>query len=132
MSDGMFTSDRTPGEAIWTGVAAGAFLIGLGFALAPRRLARLYGLPAGELSGTSDFVWRLFAARNLVVGGAALTRSAAARRAFLPVQAVDQVIFLHAFVTGGVPRRTAVTAMATSAAIIAACLAAIRADRKMG
>lgn len=122
-------NSHNPGEAVWTGVSAGAFLVGLGFALAPRRLGRLYGLPPHELAGASDFAWRLFAARNLVVGGAALAGSQAARRTILPVQIVDQTIFLHALATRSVPPRTAAMGMATSAAIVVACLAASRAER---
>ena len=128
MSNAVIARGRNPGEAIWKSVSAGAFLIGLGFALAPRRIARLYGLPVDELTGASDFAWRLFAARNLVVGGAALA-GAAARQLILPVQVVDQAIFLHALATGTVPKRTALSAIATSAAIIAACLAASRAEQ---
>ena len=126
MSEGATSNGRSPGELVWTGVSAAAFLVGLGFALAPRRLSRLYGLPPSELTGASDFAWRLFAARNLVVGGAALTGSATARRAILPVQLVDQTVFLHALATGSVPRRTAVMGMATSGVIVAACLTARR------
>lgn len=111
-------------EAVWVGVSAGAFAVGLGFALAPRRLARFYGIPAEAVTGATDFAFRLFAARNLVVGGAAAAGSDAARRMILPVQIVDQAIFLHAAMAGSVPRRTALMAMATSAAIIAACLVA--------
>lgn len=130
MNDAIIASGRNPGEAIWKSVAAGAFLVGFGFgfALAPRRIARLYGLPVDELTGASDFAWRLFAARNLVVGGAALAGSAV-RQLILPVQVVDQAIFLHALATGTVPRRTALSAIATSATIIVACLAARRAEQ---
>ena len=127
MSDAIIASGRHLSETIWKSVSAGAFLIGLGFALAPRRLARLYGLPVDERTGASDFAWRLFTARNLVVGGAALAGSAA-RQLILLVQVVDQAVFLHALATGTVPRRTALSAIATSAAIIVACLAARRAE----
>jgi len=120
----------TPGsERLWRTVAVLALAVGIGFAVAPTRLGRLFGLPPGAMTGAATLGWQLFAVRNLVVGGAALRGSDAARRAILPVQLLDQAVFVHAGVTRSVPRPTALLAMATSGLIIAICLAA-RGDRQ--
>ena len=111
-------------ESLWRAVAGIALSVGTGVALAPGRFARLYGLPTRAMTGTAAFGWRLFAVRTLVIGGAALAGSPAARAAFVPVQILDQLVFLHALATRSVPRRAALLAMGTSGAIVALSLAA--------
>lgn len=117
-------------ETVWRTVSALALSVGAGFAVAPGQLSRFYGMPDDEMTGTAAFGWRLFAVRNLVVGGAALGGSVPARQAILPVQLLDQVVFLHALATKSVPRRPALLAMATSGVIIAMCLAASAQDQQ--
>lgn len=73
--------------------------------------------PAEPKAGA--FGWRLFAVRTAYLSVQAWRRDRSAREAFLPVQALDQVVFWHAFATRSVPRRAALLAAATSGAIIA-------------
>lgn len=105
--------------------AAVALAVGGGAALAPGHLMRLYGA-SEPLTGPGRLGWRLFAARNLVVGTAAWRGDASARAAIVAVQAVDQVAFAHAGLTGATPRRTWAAASVTSAALIALGAAARR------
>jgi hypothetical protein len=109
-----------------TAPAAIALAVG-GLALAsPRTLLRLYGVDRRELTGAGAFGWRLFAVRNLVTGVSALRANEGARRLILPVQAVDQLVFAHAWKTRAVPRGAAAMAMLTSGAIIVSTLVADR------
>lgn len=106
-------------------VAAGvALLVGAGAAIAPRRLVALYGVDPDEMTGVGEFGWRLFAVRNLVVGGAALAGHRAAQDTVTLVQVPDQIVFWHALRSGAVPRTTGVLAIATSAAVAGLGLAA--------
>ncbi|MDQ3411500.1 MAG: hypothetical protein M3509_05220 [Chloroflexota bacterium] len=116
-------------EALWRGVAVAALLVGIGFALAPKRFVRLFSLPADGMTGTAALGWRLFAIRNVVIGGAVLAGSVPARRVVLLTRLLDQLVFLHALVTKSVPRRSAVLAMATSASIIGMSAIASRQGR---
>ena len=103
----------------WTVVGTLATTIGTAAVVAPTALARAYGLPASAGSGGAGLAWRLFGVRTAVIGAAVLRGDASARAAVLPVQLADQVVFGHALLTGAVPRRTALAAMATSAGLIA-------------
>ena len=110
-------------ERAWQTVGAGAGAIGVAAVLSPTLLGRVFGLTE-PATGGGALAWRLFGVRTALIGVAAVRGSAQARRAVLPVQAADQLVFLHALVTGSVPRRTALMAMATSGALIAGCLVA--------
>jgi hypothetical protein len=90
-----------------------------GSALAPKPFLRVFGIPAKDVTGAAVFGWRLFAVRTAYLSTMALRGDAAARAAFLPVQALDQAVFWHAFATRSVPRRAALLAAATSGAIVA-------------
>lgn len=96
-------------------------LSGVGALLAPKVLVRLYGMDPVQMTGVSEFGWRLFAVRNVVIGGAALAGSQPARDVTLAIQAPDQFVFWHAFRTRSIPRPTAVLAMLTSGLVAAAC-----------
>lgn len=98
--------------------------VGLGAALAPRTLLRLYGVDPDEMTGAGVFGWRLFAGRNLVLGCAGVAGVRSARDAILVIQAADQLVFLHAYRTRSIPRATAALAMATSGVVVLADLAA--------
>lgn len=99
-------------------VAAGlGLLVGAGAAVAPGALARAYGL--GPLGGGGALGWRLFAGRNLLLAAAALQGRPWARQAVLALQLPDQAAFAHGLATGALPRRSALLAMATSAAVAA-------------
>lgn len=100
-------------------MAAIGLSVGLGALLSPKRLMRLFGVPASEITGAGALGWRLFAIRTLYLSGRAFEGDEAAREAFLPVQLLDQAVFLHAYRTRQPSRYAAVLAMATSAAIIA-------------
>lgn len=111
---------------ITTAPAAIALAVG-GLALvSPRSLLRLYGVDRRELTSAGAFGWRLFAVRNLVTGVSALRANEGARKLILPVQAVDQLVFAHAWKTRAVPRGAAAMAMLTSGAIIVSTLVAER------
>lgn len=92
--------------------------IGLGAAISPALLQRTFGIPASETTGAGAFGWRLFATRNLFLTARALQGDATAIAAFGQLQVLDQVVFWHAFARRSIPRRTAVLAAATSAAIV--------------
>jgi len=106
----------------WNVAGTLATTIGAAALVAPGALARAYGLPESAGSGGAALGWRLFGVRTAVIGAAVLRGDASARAAVLPVQLADQVVFGHALLTGAVPRRTALAAMATSAGLIALCL----------
>jgi hypothetical protein len=107
-------------------IGAGA---ALGAGLAPRTFLRAFGIPAAEVTGAAAFGWRLFAVRTGYLSVLAWRGDRAARDAFLPVQALDQVVFWHAYRTGTVPRRAAVLAATTSGAIVVLDLLRRRAAR---
>lgn len=92
--------------------------VGLAAALAPELLQRGFGIPAGDITGSNKFGWRLFATRNLYLTARALKGDPTAIDAFGHLQALDQVVFWQAFVKQSVPRTTALLAAATSAAIV--------------
>jgi len=121
--------EATPSsEALHRIAATLALAVGVGAALSPRTLLRIYGVDPDEMTEAGAFGWRLFAARNLVIGGAAFAGSESARNAMLAVQAPDQLVFLHAYRARALPRASAIAAMATSGAVIALGLAARRRD----
>ena len=103
----------------WTVAGALATTVGAAALLAPTALVRAYGLHPSAGSGGSALGWRLFGVRTAVIGAAVLRDDPSARASVLPVQLADQLVFGHALLTGAVPRRTALAAMATSAALIA-------------
>lgn len=109
-----------------------AAVVGTGVGLlamaAPRQLVRLFGGDPDEVGGFASLGWRLFAARNLVIAPAAFLGSTAARDAVLAIQAPDQLVFAHGLLSGSIPRRSSLLAMAASGAVVALCLAARRAD----
>lgn len=92
--------------------------VGLAAAVSPRLLQRTFGVPADEITGAGQLGWRLFAARNLYLTARAVQGDDAAVNAFGHLQALDQVVFWHAFATRSVPRVTSVLAATTSAAIV--------------
>lgn len=92
--------------------------IGLAAACAPSLLQRSFGVPASDITGSNKLGWRLFATRNLYLTARAVRGDPTAVDAFGQLQALDQVVFWHALATGSVPRRTALLAATTSAAIV--------------
>ncbi|WP_183094508.1 hypothetical protein [Nocardioides stalactiti] len=93
--------------------------VGAAAMVAPALLQRVFGIPAEEITGPGLMGWRLFAARNLYLTARAAQGDSTAIAAFGHLQALDQVVFWHAFSTRSVPRSTAVLAAATSLAIVA-------------
>ena len=116
----------TSSETIYRAQAGIALAVGVGATLAPRHLARLYGMDHREMTGPGDLGWRLFGARNLVVGAVGLRGSQLMRDVTLAVQVPDQLVFAHAYRTRSIPRATSVMAMLTSGAVIATGLLARR------
>lgn len=114
-------------ERVARGMAAIAGAVAVGSAVSPRALLGVFGIPTDQVTGAAAFGWRLFAVRTAVLSGLAWRGDETARRAFLPVQALDQVVFWHAYATRSVPRRTALLAAGTSAVIIALDVARRRA-----
>lgn len=106
-------------ETLELAAAGLATAVGVGAAVSPTLLLRLFGIAPGEVTGAAALGWRLFAVRNLFVGIAGLRGDAQARALILPVQLVDQVVFQHAYRTRSVPRRASVGAMAVSGVLIA-------------
>lgn len=102
-------------------------LVGAGALATPSKLVALYGADPAQMTGIGAFGWRLFAIRNLMVGGLAARDPDAWRTFILATQLPDQLVFAHAFRTRSIPRPTAALAMASSGAVVALCLAARRA-----
>ena len=102
--------------------ARGMALIGLsvlaGAGVSPEQFLRIFGVPREDVTGSAAFGWRLFAVRTAFISGLAWRGDATARRAFPPVQLLDQAVFWHAFVKRSVPRRAALMAAGASGAII--------------
>ncbi|WP_139980349.1 hypothetical protein [Nocardioides litoris] len=92
--------------------------VGLAAAVAPSLLQRSFGIPAADVTGANELGWRLFATRNLYLTARAATGDQAAIDAIGHLQALDQVVFWHAFARRSVPRRTALLAVLTSAVIV--------------
>jgi len=92
--------------------------VGAAATAAPGLLQRAFGIPAGDITGAGRLGWRLFATRNLYLTLRAVQGDPSAVAAFGQVQALDQVVFWHAFATRSVPRTTSVLAALTSLAIV--------------
>ncbi len=107
------------GEDAARGMAAVTGTVALGSAVSPRTFLRPFGIAAEDVTGSAALGWRLFAVRTAFLGARAARGDEAARAAFLPIQALDQVVFWHAFATRSVPRRAALGAAAASGAIVA-------------
>ena len=106
------TPTRSPDR--WTFAGALATTVGVAAALTPGTLTRAYGLPPES----APLAWRLFGIRTALIGAGVLRGDRSARAVVLPVQLLDQAVFAHALLTGAVPRRTGLAAMATSAVLI--------------
>ncbi|HYP48110.1 MAG TPA: hypothetical protein VEQ61_05685 [Thermoleophilaceae bacterium] len=100
------------------GMAAIGGAVASGSALSPRTFLRRFGLRGAEVTGAAELGWRLFAVRTAYLSALAASGDEAARRAFLPVQVLDQAVFWQAFATRSVPRRAAVMAATASGVII--------------
>ena len=91
-------------------MAALAGGVAVASAISPRAFLRAFGIAPREVTGAAAFGWRLFAVRTGYISAMAWRRDLSARAAFLPVQALDQLVFWHAFFDRSVPRRAAVMA----------------------
>ena len=111
-------------EGPWRAAGTAATAVGLAAALAPGRTTRLFGLAPPD--GAARIAWRMFGIRTAAVGAGIVTGSADARRLLLPVQALDQAVFVAAGLSGAVPRRSAVGLCATSWVLVLLGLAARR------
>lgn len=114
-------------ETLYRAAAGIALAIGVLALISPKLALRIYGVDPDRVTGPGAFGWRLFAVRNIVIGAAAIRGSRAARDTALLVQPPDQLVFLHAWRTGGIPAHTAAMALATSAAVAGLSLQARRA-----
>lgn len=101
-----------------TTMAAIAGTVALGSVAAPRPFLRLFGVGPEEVTGATRLALGLFAARNAYIAARALQDDPAAKDAFLPIQALDQVVFWHAFATRTIPRPGAALAATVSGAIV--------------
>lgn len=106
-----------PATGASTAVGGLALAIGATALVSPARLSSVYGLDPPN--GGAGLAWRMFGVRTALIGAAVLAGDPSARRAVLPVQLLDQAVFLHALLTGAVPRRSCLLAMGTSAVLIA-------------
>lgn len=111
------------------GMAAVGLSVGLGAALSPESVARAYGIPRSEMTGAGAFGWRLFGVRTVYLSARVMRGDHGAARAFLPIQALDQIVFAHAYRTRAIPRPAAALAMTTSGAIIVLGLMGRRRER---
>jgi hypothetical protein len=102
-----------------TTMAGIAGAVALGSALVPRHFLRLFGVAPEEVTGATRLGFGLFATRNAYVAMNALRDDPAAKAAFLPLQALDQVVFWHAYATRSIPRPGALLAISVSGAIVA-------------
>ena len=89
-------------------------MVGVTATLAPTLLARVVGLPAAETGGSAGLAWRWFGIRTAAVATAALAGHTPARAAIALLQVPDQIVMLHAWRSGSVGRRPALTSLAVS------------------
>ena len=112
-------ASRPGQERAAKGMAAIGAAVAVATAFVPRRFLRLFGVAPGEVTGVGVVGWRLFAVRTAYLSALAWRGDASARGAFLPVQALDQLVFWHAFKIRLIPRGGAALAAVTSGAIVA-------------
>jgi hypothetical protein len=118
-----------PPETLRRAEAGIGLAVGTAATVSPRTTLRLFGISADAVTGAAALGWRMFGIRTALISGAALRGDQSARNLFLPVQAADQAVFLHAHRSKSVPRRASLMAIATSGAIVALDLLARRAER---
>lgn len=82
--------------------------IGLVTLMAPGSRTSLAGMRWGGMTGEGLFGWRLFALRQVLLGAGVLVGVEPVRRANWVLQPADLVLFVRAYRTRCVPRRTAV------------------------
>lgn len=118
------TAGASRSDGVWR--AAGVAATGLGWSalVVPAQLSSAFGLPRPDSGGR--LAWRLFGVRTAVIGAAIVAGVPDARRALVPVQAMDQLVFAAAALSGDMPRRTGVQAMTISALLIACGVVAAR------
>jgi hypothetical protein len=85
------------------GMAAIGCTVAAGSALSPQAFLRLFGIEPDQVTGAAALGWRLFAVRTGYISALAWRGDSWARAAFLPVHALDQVVFWHAFVRRSIP-----------------------------
>lgn len=93
--------------------------VAIGSAFAPRSFLRLFGVAPDEVTGATRLGFGLFATRNAYIAVQALRDDPAAKAAFLPLQALDQIVFWRAYATRSIPRPGALLAISVSGAIVA-------------
>jgi hypothetical protein len=104
--------------------ALGALQAALGLAalVSPQRSAELAGMSRDHVTGEALFGW-LFALRQICLGAGGIANASPIREVNWFLQPADLALFVHAYRTRSVPRRTA--RMALGAAIFAVgCLVA--------
>lgn len=111
---------------VMAGVAAA--VAGLAI-LRPRLLVRVLLADPDDLGGLGTFALRLFATRNVWVVWRSLRGDEQVAAGYLPVQAMDQLVFAHAGLKGDIPKRTWALAASVSGVIVAAGL---RRSRRTG
>ncbi len=103
----------TPLAAEWAMklLGIGQSAIGLVTLMAPASRTSLAGMRWGGMTGEGLFGWRLFALRQVLLGAGVLVGIEPVRRANWLLQPADFVLFVRAYRTRCVPRRTAVLSL---------------------
>ncbi|CAA9482544.1 MAG: hypothetical protein AVDCRST_MAG30-888 [uncultured Solirubrobacteraceae bacterium] len=105
-------------ETLHRASGAIALTVGTSATVSPRLLLKPFGIARRDVTGAAEMGWRMFGIRTALIGGAVLAGHADARRAVLPVQFADQLVFAQAGRSGAVPARAANLARAVSGLLI--------------
>jgi hypothetical protein len=95
-------------------LGVGQSTIGVVTLMAPASRKSLAGMRWGGMTGEGLLGWRLFALRQVLLGAGALVGIEPVRRANWLLQPADFVLFVRAYRTRCVPRRTAVLLLGLS------------------
>jgi hypothetical protein len=103
--------------------------IGIGVLAAPASDVELAGLHWRRMTGESLFGWRLFAVRQVLLGAGVAAGIEPVRRANWLLQPADLALFVHAYRTRSIPRRTAVLSLGLASGAICTLILARAAER---
>ena len=126
---------RAPGLLTAAMAGLAVFRIGLGAAswIAPRPLARVYGLPEDRLTPELEYMTRIFGVRAVALGVGYLASSGEARllwhRLWLLCDTADTVMGLDMLARGRLGPQLAASALSTTAPAMALDIAALATAR---
>ena len=121
-------------SAAMAGLAAFRVVLGAASWIAPRPLARLYGLPEERLTSELEYMTRIFGIRAVALGVGYLASSGEARllwhRLWLLCDSADTVMGLDMVARGRLEPKVGVSALTTTAPAMMLDIAALAAQTK--